>query len=425
MKIALMEACRDNGTYRVFYPLGLAYIQSYIRPFFPDTVIVKDLEELDGFEPDVVGVYATSPHYPEAVALAGEAGKRFGAKTVLGGPHITSLPESLHENFDAAVIGEGEKTFLALMRYFAGRRKTGGDFLEIPGTAAVRDGRVLCGEPAGYMDGSEIVMPCRDWKGASVSGHWLVSSRGCPGNCSFCSIPVMWKNTCRIFDADSVAREIRYLTETFQLDFCIFMDDLFALSLERLLSLEESIGRIVEKQLVYSVTVRADILTEPMLDVLYRMGVRYLHFGMESASPRILADLKKTTLLPDDYERLFARCAERGFRVCASYVIGSPQEREEDLQMTCRFIERTLKKGILSSFAFSPVIAFPRTEIWNGSFAPRNIEPVNWHYLDFVMDDFSLDRYYKLCDFMDDKTFYYYFELLRNLYKSALAGMLK
>jgi anaerobic magnesium-protoporphyrin IX monomethyl ester cyclase len=425
MKIALLEAAVPTRTDRIFYPLGLAYCAAYGKKCYPDleVAICRDLEELLMAEPDLVGISTTSPAFRHAVRCAEEITRIQGVPVILGGAHISGLPESLPPVFAAAVLGEGEVAFAALVKIFREKGKLEPSSMAgIPGLAVPQGSRVALTAPAAPLANLDsLPFPLREWKGVDSPLQWSFSSRGCPFQCIFCASSTIWKGY-RAHSPGYVIGELKELITRFGLTFCIFMDDLFAVDIKRVRALSSLIKESLDKAPQLTVTLRADNASAEMCELLRNMGVNFVHLGLESGSERIVKTLKcGTTSVQVNQQALFT-CREAGLNAVGSFILGAPGEEEEDFLATYAFISENLKEGLLKGFSFSPMVAFPGTAIWKEAVRKGVLTPstLDWESLDIDIRSFTGERYLLLSEHISRARFMYHVERVRDLFLSTL-----
>ncbi|MBU1524733.1 MAG: cobalamin-dependent protein, partial [Candidatus Omnitrophica bacterium] len=142
MKLLLINAVNVEEEIETRYPpLGLACLSSYLKKHLPGTIVkivsAEISSELDSFKPDIVGISAVTQNFGIATRYAKEA-KDKGYLVVLGGVHISTLPESLPKYVDVGVISEGEQTFLEILRRYPQT-----DFESIEGVVFWKDDTTL------------------------------------------------------------------------------------------------------------------------------------------------------------------------------------------------------------------------------------------------------------------------------------------
>ncbi|MDQ7822863.1 MAG: radical SAM protein [Candidatus Eremiobacteraeota bacterium] len=421
LKIALFEAYDPSRKDRVFYPLGLASLASHVKKAFRGVSvrICRDREELLSAKPSMVGISSTSPAIPFAVAMAREVKEELGIPVILGGAHISTLPESLAPLFDAGVIGEGEATFAALVDLFLKEGKLSPSSLIEREGIVFHDGSSLRKTPhrAPIADLDSLPFPERAWTGVVSQVQWLFSSRGCPARCAFCASSAIWRGY-RLHSPAYVAREAGELVKRFNSPFLIFMDDLFAVSQERVEAVAAALKEVAGPSFSSTVTLRADRATESLCGALRAMGAGFVHIGIESASDRVLAKLKCGTTTAAQNQKALDVASAAGLSPVGSFIIGAPGEEEEDLEATYRFIERNLARGTMKSFSFSPLVPFPATPVWHDAKDRGLIDPLamDWPSLDIDVRTFTGERYMLLNDRMSHDRFMYHFRRMKDLF---------
>ena len=427
MRIALLEAFDPTRPDRVFMPMGLAYVGAWLERHLPEVEVhvVEDPSRALDLEPDLVGISAVSPNFPDALDLAREIRDHLGVPVILGGPHITALPESLPETCAVGVLGEGEETMQDVVALLQRKgRLDPEDLAGIPGLvhhAAGGPSVTLPRPPLKPLD--RIPFPKRDWPGIERVPQWSFTSRGCPYRCRFCSTARFWESY-RMHSARYVVDELKTLVERFDLDFHILMDDLFAVNLPRLAEIAQLARAELGRPLELTATIRADLVTPPMCHLLREVGVTICHLGLESGSDRVLSYLKKETTTAARNQEALDLLAEHGLLAVGSFIVGSPVEEEEDLRLTWRFVRRNLRAGKLLSFTFGPLVAFPGTAVWEEARARGLVDErkVDWRALDIDLRHFDLARYTLLSP-LSRRRFGEWFRRFHDLWEEARQGL--
>ncbi|MFN4152103.1 MAG: cobalamin-dependent protein, partial [Candidatus Sericytochromatia bacterium] len=126
MKFTLLEPCDEKFYHsEVSGPLGLAYIASYIDKELDNSIntsIETDVEYVLKTKPDIVGISAYTQNFSRALAAAKKIKEELNIPIILGGKHITVLPETLQQYFDVGVIGDGERTMSDLMKLYVEKK---------------------------------------------------------------------------------------------------------------------------------------------------------------------------------------------------------------------------------------------------------------------------------------------------------------
>ncbi len=212
-KILFISAVNPLSEIEKRYPdLGLAYLTGSLRTFFgQETFDIKIVnthveKEIEAYKPDIIGIKSVSQNYNIAKRYAAFAKKK-NIPVIVGGVHITALPDTLTSDMDTGCIGEGEITIIDIMELFL---KKG--FLEREGLKKIRGivyhdssgilQRTHLREPISELD--TIPMAAKDL--LKIQPHsYLFTSRGCPYRCIFCSSSVYWDKI-RYFSAERVVK---------------------------------------------------------------------------------------------------------------------------------------------------------------------------------------------------------------------------
>ncbi len=398
LRLALLEACDPARTDRVFMPVGLAYLAAWTEKHLPgvEVRLFRDLPAALDWQPDLVGVSAVTPNFPEAAAMAARVRQHLDIPVVLGGPHITGLPRSLPDDFAAGVLGEGEQTFQDLVGLLIRSGRLAPE--DLAGVAGLvfhgPQGPVLTARRPLVEPLDRIPFPKRDWPGVDQGPMWSFTSRGCPYRCRFCSTAEFWESY-RMHSARYVVDELNMLIERFDIHFHVVMDDLFAANLKRLAEISELVESDLCRPLQLTASLRADLVTPEMCRLLRRIGVGFCQLGLESGSDRVLSWLKRRTTTAATNQAALDLLTEHGIRAIGSFIIGAPMEDEEDLARTYDFVRRNLRSGRMMAFSFGPLVAFPGTEVWQEAQARGLVDERNldWRSLDIDLRHFDLERY--------------------------------
>lgn len=352
-----------------YQPLCYAYLASYARKYAPwlRVVVARTAAEAIAARPDVVGISASSVNLPHALRLARQIRRELPAPLVLGGVHISALPLTLPAPFDVGVIGEGEQTFIELMTLWRDNGYLSADDLASVDGLAVRgrDGLRLTRPRAPIADLSTVPPPDRSVLGGDWTKAQMVTSRGCPYDCRFCSSKKMW-GSFRAFPADMVLAEIDDLVENCGAREIHFFDDLFVADRARLAAVADGVvARGYPGRIAFSCTVRAELATEEMFAQLARMRVRRVTFGAESNSESILRWLKGPGANVAANQRTLDLARRYGMVCSPSFIKGAPGETGDDLLATYEFILRGIRERKIDYFEVHCLTPFPGTRVWD------------------------------------------------------------
>jgi radical SAM superfamily enzyme YgiQ (UPF0313 family) len=378
MKLALVSVDRVES----LPPLGLCYLASYLRKYgsFNNTVIVDKEDQIKRIrkeKPDVVGISSATQDFMVAKELATKIKSEFDLPTIIGGYHITALPHTLPQCFDMGVIGEGEQILLELVRLFESCGEFPVEKLKKIESLAFHDNGVMVTKRRSIIEPLDsIPYPARDLlkmkeyylKPARLTydklsiGTSIITSRGCPYNCVFCSQTGFWQHTYRMNSPEYIVGEIKELLKNYKLQIIRIMDDLFIGNKERirkisLLIQKEGINEKVE----FHVYGRSNLIDEEMCQLLKNMNVNYMNFGLESGSDKVLGYLKKNTVTVEDHKRALALCGKYDIKADASIIFGSPNETREDMYKTFELIRNENLKSVMV-FKLTPL---PASALWD------------------------------------------------------------
>ncbi len=352
---------RRKAILEIVQPLGLAYIAAvleksgYQAKIFDCAIGISEselLELLKGEEPDIVGITATSISFYSAKNIASKIRVSLPQSyIILGGPHITASPGDLTscKHFDAAVIGEGEVTFLELAKRIesSGLENIG----DIEGIAYRKNNDVILTKKRDFIGNlNELPFPARHllpplYKYFPFSASYrklpvatIVSSRGCPLGCTFCD-QAIFGAVYRSRDTENILDEVELLTDKFGAREIRFYDDVFTWNKTQVFELCEKIKKRNIK-IPWTCFATVNTVSRELLQKMKDAGCWQVSFGLESGDPEVLRALKKNITL-DQNERAVRLAAEAGLGVRAHFVVGSPWETRQSLQKTLDFAKKS------------------------------------------------------------------------------------
>lgn len=274
-----------------------------------------------------------------------------GSHIVVGGPHVTALPiETLRHvrAIDTVVVGEGEDTFLDIIRCLRENRPV----QDIPGTAWRTSNGFRIGPPRARIADLDTLAPPSDY----FDLHTLLTSRGCPMQCTFCSSKMMWGKKVRFHSAAYVLNMLETAVNRRGQRILSIKDDTFTADRPRALAICKGI-RKRRLEFIWSCDTRADYLDEALLSEMRQSGCARISMGVESASTAILRNINKRLSL----ERLFnvTRAAKKyGIQTRYYMMAGNRGETLETFHQSLDFITRAKP----NQFVFSQLHLYPGTE---------------------------------------------------------------
>jgi anaerobic magnesium-protoporphyrin IX monomethyl ester cyclase len=358
-------------------PLSLSYLagvlgQEGIEVKILDFLVThydpgKLRRELKEYRPQLVGATCVTLNYPIARRML-KVCKDFDAHifTVIGGPHVTfALEETLLRSpwIDAIVIGEGERTLVELARAVTGNK----DVRHVPGIAIADGSTVVKTSRRPLIDNlDELPLPARELLPmaryrALGSPCTVITSRGCPYSCIFCSGHRMFGPRVRFRSPGPVVDEIEKLQRDFGLAKVNIVDDTFTLNHNHARAVcEEMLRRNLK--LKWSVFARVDRISEDLARLMNRAGCEWLLFGVESADEQILKTIKKG-FTTDEVRRGVKIAAEAGINVFNSFILGLPGESRDTAHKSLAFGDE-LYHTYGAKYGFHMLSPLPGTEIY-------------------------------------------------------------
>ncbi|MFH1459639.1 MAG: radical SAM protein [Candidatus Omnitrophota bacterium] len=373
-------------------PLGLGYLASALEQGKEEVVIAdltfeKDYEflknKLKEFKPELIGVTCQTTFAESAFKVTRLCKSIFpDVPVVIGGPHPTILPEKTlaESKADIVVLGEGEGSLVEIVDKFKNKQRLN----EVKGIYFNQDGKIVfTGVRDFIVNLDKIPFPSRhlfDQRYFDFPEVTLISSRGCPFNCSFCqpTLKKMFGNKVRLRSPDNVVDEIEFILQKYPQKTIRFHDDTFTWNNHWIKSV---CGLIKERKLQFSWNCksRIDVLDEESISLLKDAGCQRLDLGVESGSVRILDEVLNKGVSIKKIKNAFDLCAKLNMPTLAFIMIGAPTETAADILDTISLLEDITFMGLHVSL-FTP---FPGTEIFDYAKSNDLICAVGWNDYDF------------------------------------------
>ncbi len=375
----------ENFVYQAYPPHGLMYLAAYLRENQPgheikilDLLIERCRAEdraafIKDLSPDIVGIHAmnfqaSSMHRTAAFIKSILP----DSHVVAGGPYPTAEPESVlkDNNVDTAVFGEGEVTFAEL----AAKISDDGNVSGLPGTVTRRNGGVVRGPDREFIqDLDSIPFPAWDmvdlakfftdrvlnqndirWRNEVTT---VFTSRACPYGCIYCHN--IFGKKFRARSPEKVMEEITTLHNEYGIREIHIIDDCFNLEADRAKAiLQKIIDSGLDLKLAFPNGIRGDRIDSEMIELMVRAGTYKVNFGIESGSPGIQKLIRKGLNL-DKIRKAIEEADRAGLFIHGFFMMGFPDETEEDMKMTIDFARRSR----LHTAGFALLSPFPGTEV--------------------------------------------------------------
>ncbi len=424
MKILLIEPpfSRFMGFYRYFFPFSLCSLSAYIKKSGHDILIydadhadkpvnmnstdmlnvyhhylegIQDSEHslwketrkvMQDFQPDVIGITFMSTKLGAVQNLVNIAKELFPqVPVVLGGAHPSVLYEASLQQIpaDFVVMGEGEETFAELLQFLQAGKT---DYSLIRGLAfRGSNGKVMTTSPRPLItDLNSLPFPDREslhrvdsYRPDDMS--MIMTSRGCPYNCTFCSS--LWERRTRYRSIPNIVAEIEYIQDRFQTNNIYFKDDTFTLNRKRVVAFCDTLEK-KGLQINWECLTRIELVDEELIRRMQETGMFNLKIGIETGSQRLLKVSNKNLSLAD-IKRGAEILNRLGQKWSAFFMLGFPDETEEEIEMTRQLI-REIQPTYVSMSVLAP---YPGCEIYSDLVEKGVInENTDWN----LYDPFSL-----------------------------------
>jgi len=391
-----------------YFPVGLSYIGSALKENGYDVVIYdvdrerqdtgdlnfsEEYERLDNYlreingsnhfvweriekvvedyAPDIIGITAMTMVFGSAIKTA-EVCKKVQpeAIVIIGGPHVTDWPEICFQSpyIDFCLSGEGEESILLLLKAIKDKNTSS---REIPGVSFKKDGQVILrNSTPNISELDKYPFPARELllnqdKYTSEDMGVIMTSRGCPYKCGFCSHPpkVRYRNL------DNVIEEISYVKDKYGTQQFTIKDDSFTVSRKRTI---EFCGRLKKEGLDinWDCTTRVNLIDDELLDMMQDAGCNVIKVGIETGSERIMKEVNKGITL-EQAKKAADMLNKHGFFWSAYFMYGLPTETKDDMLKTLEFMKE-LNPPYAGLGLYAPM---PNTQMWDQGLELGLIDP--------------------------------------------------
>jgi len=358
-------------------PLSLAYLAAALESNGIEVQVLDFLvnryrpekvrQKLEEYQPQLVGVTCVTLNYYLASEML-EVCKTVNPDivTVIGGPHASFTPgETLLEApwIDIVVIGEGERTIVELVETVAGD----GSLHDIAGIAFMDQGTLVKTDPRSLIDNIDsLPVPARHLIPLSRyralgSPCTVITSRGCPYGCIFCSGRRMLGRKVRFRDPGLVVDEIAKIKQDYGFQQVNIVDDTFTVNHPHAYQVcEEMLRRNLDMN--WSAFARVDNMTDELAALMKRAGCNMVLFGVESADEGILKTIRKG-LTPDDVRNGVRIATGAGIQVYCSFIIGLPGESQDTIQKSISFTNE-INRDYGAEYGYHMLSPLPGTELY-------------------------------------------------------------
>lgn len=396
MKVLFVNPPQTASKYKfmgvIAPPLGIAYMAGVLQENNIDVEILdasaedmdfKDVEkELLKRKPDLVALTALTPTIGRALETAQVVKETLpDSIVVMGGYHPTfNFIETLEdENVDIVIRGEGEYIMLNLVQALENQSSlhdVKGIVFEDKNSKEI----VVNPEAPLIQDLDELpfpalnLLPMKKYRLLDMDTHMttMITTRGCPMQCSFCSSAAMHGKKIRERSVENIVDEIEYLNTNYDIDTIAFMDDTFTLKKRKVMAIcDEILKRNIE--IMWGCTSRVDTLDEKLLKKMKEAGCITIFIGVESADQQQLDNMCKNTTIAK-IENAFKIAHKLKIRTIASVALGMPGDTKEIMNKTVKFVHKLKPNYAIYSLA----TPYPGTRFYKEAFEKNLIKIKDW-----------------------------------------------
>jgi radical SAM superfamily enzyme YgiQ (UPF0313 family) len=311
---------------------------------------------------DLVGITAMTATAPRAYALADEF-RKTGARVVLGGIHPSVLPEEASRHADAVVVGEAEAVWPQILE--EATRQT---LKQVYANPFPEDLAVPLVNYRHHWQTRPVVSP-------------MITSRGCPNGCEFCSVPRIYGSRIRNLPVSHVVEQLR----RHQGDLVAFLDDNLTACREYALELFSALADLKIKSVIQT-SVRF-ILDEELFALAVKSGLKGIFVGFETIDEKSLQRIHKPGDL-QTYVAAIRRCRKAGVILHASFIFGLD---EHDASIFPRTLDFVMQHQITSVGA-TVLTPYPGTAVFHRFLKEERLLHQNWTFYDSMTPVFRPAR---------------------------------
>ncbi len=377
-------------------PLGIGYLASAVRDkgfsvdlfdMGPERMRLQDLyEEIVNHEVKIVGISSFVANHGNGIRIAKYVKENFPeVKVIMGGPQASFIYREVLEAGDVDIVSffEGEHTIPELVDAIV----NGKSLEDIAGIAYRKNGGIVKTKDRSPIENlDEISFPAWDlyeMKAYTQPGV-ILTGRGCPYKCIFCSASVVSGARYRMRSTKNVVDEIEFLYNTYNISHFFFADDTFTADEEHCVDICREIRRRKLK-IKWEAEARANTVNDFVVSEMVKAGCKHVQIGAESGDNHILKTIGKNVTVKT-IERAVKIFLKHGVTVVCSFILGNPEDTEETMDSTIKFALRIkhLSNGF-STCKFSFLTPLPGTPVYeNRRKLGLKLLSTNWDKYSFV-----------------------------------------
>ena len=356
----------------IYVPIGIGYLAAVMKEKNMDVEVIDEQVEFDVIDkikshvsnlptPYIFGFSVLTAAYKSALDMSSKIKALYPDSIIIfGGPHPTALPEEVLANqcVDIVVKGEGE---LVLPELYT-KLKRGEDY------STVKNISYKVGDHIIHNDRSPMIVdldslpsfPYHLFSNPSYDLGFIVSSRGCPYHCIFCSNRITTGKKYRYKSPESTVEELENLYNNYKPKMVLFLDDNLLVNRKRIYKLMELIrAKNLHQKMKFSFQARGDNVDKELLKDLYDSGFQSVFFGLETTSEKIMKILKKGETVEQCISAV-NMAKKAGFHVSATFIFGLPSETHK-IRINAAKLANELE---LDMVRFNNATPYPGTELY-------------------------------------------------------------
>lgn len=344
---------------------------------YVEEIAELDLEDL--LTADAVGISTITSTAPRAYEIARQI-RKVGIPVFMGGPHVTYMPDEALENCDYVLRGEADEVIVDFIETL----KIGKGFEAITGLSFRQEGEVIHNKQVSLCKDLDI-LPAPDYsivKGLEEDVFKklgiapIMTARGCPYDCSFCSVTGMFGHKYRFRSTENVLNELRIHKEA-QGKFVFFYDDNFTAHRKRS---KELLHAMIENKLTprWTAQVSVDVARDiELVKLMKRANCYTVYIGLESINPETLKAYNKKQSV-EDIERCISILHQHGIKIHGMFVFGSDEDTIDTIRSTVDFA----KKNSIETVQFLILTPLPGTRLYHELTQQGRIYSRDWSLYD-------------------------------------------
>jgi radical SAM superfamily enzyme YgiQ (UPF0313 family) len=361
-------------------PLGLGYIASVLQKNNYHVKIADMFDyswkevsrKIKKEDADIVGISCFTPIRVQAFNIA-KIAKQYNpnVKIIMGGSHATFLPHHIFQlsPTDVVVLGEGEITALEVIKAL----DKGKELSKVKGIVFKRKRKLIRTGLRPFIKNLDI-LPFPSYNNFELKRYVsmvdnkkyhkakrgsIITSRGCPFSCQFCSLSPFWGRCWRSRSTNNVVDEIEYLNQELGIQHLYISDPTFTVNRKRVIEIcKEILKRKID--IAWFIETRVDLVDKEMLGWCKKAGCHEIQYGIESGSPLILKTINKGFTVPQ-IRKAFKISHEVGLEASAFLMVGNPNESRKTIDETIKLVKEIKP----TSFRISVTMLYPATPLYN------------------------------------------------------------